>query len=238
MAKPLGQALGNMLRTAEGRADGRRKLIMAIRAAARRHGLEDDDRRALQADLTGKASLADMTAGELGRVLDRLNRDWKRPDTARPHVAKVRALWWSLYWLGAISDPSDRALGAFAKRQAGVDKLTWLDHRRAPSVIEALKSWLEREGVLWPAIATGGGEGAIGERWAVLAAQAARLRTLAALPSGDPAAAARAALGGPIDDKPLTPRQLDLAIAALGKQLRRALLLDGELVDDRDAPVA
>src|SRR3546814_5673177 len=68
----------------------------------------------------------------------------------RAHVGKIRALWWSLYWLGAIEDPKDRPLDAFVKRQTGMSSLRFLDHRKAASVIEALKSWAAREGVRWP----------------------------------------------------------------------------------------
>lgn len=130
--------------------DARGKLIIAIRAACRRKGLEDDDRRDLQRELVGKASMSDMTPAELGRFLDHLNRDWTGPaDNGRAHLGKIRALWWSLYWLGEIDRPDDEALTVFVKRQTGIEHLRFLDHMKAPSVIEALKSWLERAGVNW-----------------------------------------------------------------------------------------
>lgn len=130
--------------------DSRTKLIVAIRAACRRKGMDDDDRREIQRDIIGKASLSDMTPAELGRMLDHLNRDWTGPaNNGRAHLGKIRALWWSLYWLGEVHRPDDEALTAFVKRQTGIEHLRFLDHMQAPSVIEALKSWLERAGVNW-----------------------------------------------------------------------------------------
>ncbi len=57
--------------------------IKAIHAAARATGITDDNRRALQKQITGKSSCREMTLTELGRVLDRLNH--KRPRLAAVH---------------------------------------------------------------------------------------------------------------------------------------------------------
>lgn len=93
--------------------------------------------------------MTDMTLAELVRLRDHLNRGWKGPRQTRPHVGKIRALWWSLYWIGAVERPDDDALNMFIKRQTYIQHINFLDHRKAPAVIEALKSWLEREGVMW-----------------------------------------------------------------------------------------
>jgi phage gp16-like protein len=72
-------------------------------------------------------------------------------------IAKMRALWLSLYHLGAVEDPGDSALEAFAERQTkaangvGIAKLAWLPPQDAFRVIEALKHWATREGVDWSA---------------------------------------------------------------------------------------
>lgn len=131
----------------------RTRLYRAVHAACRAGGIDDDDRKALQSDLFGKPSLSDMTMGEIARLLDHLNRNRKAPAGHRAHIGKVRALWWSLYWLGEVNETEDRAISAFVKRQTGVSALRWLDHRSAPSVIEALKDWLTRVGVKWPVAA-------------------------------------------------------------------------------------
>lgn len=124
-------------------------LKRAIMAACKRAGVDDETRRATQERIIGKASMADMTAAELTRLRDHFNRGWKGPRQSRPHVGKIRALWWSLYWIGAIERPDDEALNLFVKRQTHYQHINFLDHRKAASVIEALKSWLEREGVMW-----------------------------------------------------------------------------------------
>ncbi|WP_370176258.1 regulatory protein GemA [Sphingobium abikonense] len=129
---------------------GRNRLIIAIRAACKRQRIDDDMRKDIQASLIGKASMSDMTIAELGRLLDHFNKGWKGPMGHRAHIGKIKALWWSLYWMGAIDDPGDRAISAFVERQTGVSALKFLDHRKAASVIEALKSWLARLGVVWP----------------------------------------------------------------------------------------
>lgn len=129
---------------------GRNRLIIAIRAACKRQGIDDDTRKDIQQTLIGKASMSDMSVGELGQLLDHFNKGWKGPMGHRAHIGKIKALWWSLYWLGAIDDPGDRAISAFVERQTGVSSIKFLDHRKAASVIEALKSWLARLGVEWP----------------------------------------------------------------------------------------
>lgn len=130
----------------------RTRLYRAVHAACRANGIDDDDRKALQSEMFGKPSLSDMTMAEITRLLDQLNRNRKAPAGHRAHIGKVRALWWSLYWLGEVDHTDDRTIGAFVKRQTGVSALRWLDHRSAPSVIEALKSWLGRAGVKWPTL--------------------------------------------------------------------------------------
>jgi hypothetical protein len=131
--------------------NGRRRLVIAVRAACKRQGIDDDMRKDVQASLIGKASMSDMSLAELGRLLDHFNKGWKGPMGHRAHIGKIKALWWSLYWFGAVDDPGDRAISAFVERQTGISTLKFLDHRKAASVIEALKSWLERQGVTWPA---------------------------------------------------------------------------------------
>ncbi|MDR1351478.1 MAG: regulatory protein GemA [Zoogloeaceae bacterium] len=53
-------------------------LLKAIFAACKATGLDDDSRRAVVEQLTGKKSLSDCTAVELGCVLDHLNRGRKQ----------------------------------------------------------------------------------------------------------------------------------------------------------------
>ena len=152
-------------------APDRTKLIRGIHAACRKLGLDEDARRDAQLGAVGKASMTDMDAGELRAVLDRLNRG-QAPAADRPHVGKVRALWWTLYWLGAVEQSDARAIDAFVRRQTGVAALRFLDHRQAHSVIDALKLWAVREGVRWPTPGS-----LLGDRRAVADAIWAKLAT-------------------------------------------------------------
>ena len=231
MAKALGEQLGRSLRTARGKVDSRKKLMGAVHAAAKRVGLDPDDRRALQLEITGEASLATMNLGQIGQVLDRLNKDRTSSGTDRPHLGKIRALWWSLYWLGAVDHPDESALSAFVKRQTGIEHLRFLDHRKAASVIEALKDWLAREGVRWPTA----------DRLATLQAAwnpaltAGTLDRHAVLDALEAALRTRGALRGAWDQYLATAvdharncyfwtdRELDEGIRILGKKLRRLL---------------
>lgn len=211
MAKSFADLANRTLRISDGKADSRRKLMGAVRAACKRLGLDDDARRDVQLGLVGKASMADMSFAELGQLLDRLNRDWKGPSGHRAHIGKVRALWWSLYWLGAVEEPKDSAIDAFVRRQTGVSALRFLDHRSAPAVIEALKSWAEREGVEW---ATKPDD--LADRRAVVSALALKLGAHA---TGQ--LLVDAGLGAPNSD--WSHHQWDAAIKVLGKRLRREL---------------
>jgi hypothetical protein len=232
MAKAFRATAGRAIRTAAGKADSRNKLIGAVRAACDRQHIDDDDRRQIQREVTGKASLADMDLRELGLVLDRLNKGWKGPTGNRAHIGKIRALWWTLYWLGAIDEPNDAALDAFVKRQTGKDRIQFLGNKQAFSVIEALKSWAHREGVAWATEATlqemrehhPALEMAQLERHAVIDALGTKLRDAGELMRAFYATDyCRTALRLSNRPKEWTARELDACIRLLGKKLRRSL---------------
>lgn len=209
------------------------QLKRAILAACARLGLDDDARRDLQQDIIGKASLTAMTLPELVRLRDHLNRDWSGPNKDRPHMGKIRALWWSLYWIGAIRRVDDEALTAFVKRQTGIEKLRFLGHLDAPPVIEALKSWLEREGVEWwsaqqladvQKVEGARFDAALADRHAVLAELARRLDRAGLMHQ----LARYEWLGKRVNRAgnmhwSFTAEELDEGIRALGKKFRRYL---------------
>lgn len=207
---------------------GRQRMIVAIRAACKRQGIDDDMRKDIQASLIGKASMSDMSIGELGQLLDHFNKGWKGPMGHRAHIGKIKALWWSLYWLGAIEEPGDRAISAFVERQTGVSALKFLDHRKAASVIEALKGWLARVGVEWPeaetvnriALAAPDYGDLHADRHAVLAAMDAALRDGGILRSHY-ALYLQTALGLSANHHFWTASELDTGIRLLGRKLRR-----------------
>jgi len=234
MTKAFGTIAGKAIRTAAGRADSRAKMIIAVRAACRRLRIGDDDRRAIQLEVVGKASMVDMSLPEIGRLLDRLNKDYRGPVGRRATAGKIRALWWTLYWLGALDRPSDEAIDAFVKRQTGKERIQFLGHKEAFRVIEALKAWAAREGVLWPTDArlaellVHNPEVTMPrlERHAVLDAIAAKLRRAGLLLAHENYCARALGLG--CNHWHWTERAIDEAIRLLGKKFRRHLDKRGE----------
>jgi len=219
MANPFAALAGRAVKAAAGKSDSRTKLVRAVRASCGRQGISDEDRKAIQLEVIGKESLADMELPEIGRLLDRLNKGWKGPMGHRAHLGKIRALWWTLYWLGAINEPNDQALNSFVERQAKVAALRFLDHKQAFAVIEALKSWAAREGVAWPA----GKPDANDDRRAVLAAIWLKLAQAGLVSGARLAGYVTGALGADRRLELLDSHELDALIRQLGKRLRRHL---------------
>jgi phage gp16-like protein len=130
----------------------RRRALAKIHIAKQELGLSDEAyRKLVRSTVPGKGSAADLTDGELGRLLDRLRElGWRarlpRSDERPlpPMVWKARGLWLRLHGLGAVRNPSWTALGRFVKRMTGVGDLRRLSVKQATVVIEALKGWLER----------------------------------------------------------------------------------------------
>lgn len=137
---------------------GAHRLRRAIFAACRKRGLDDAARHSLQLRVTGKASMTQMTDGELRNVLTALNGSGppklagSRPApaakalTGGPHDKKLMALWLSGWHLGVVRDPGAEALASWMKRQTGLDSLRWAKPKDTAACIEALKDWLARDG--------------------------------------------------------------------------------------------
>lgn len=136
----------------------RRSLYAKIEIAKKELGLDDDAYRDIIAQrFDGKTSRTQLGTAQLGELIDHFKTLGFKPKRKAPKRAgrarladsdtarKIRALWISLYHLGVISDPSESALGAFIKRQAKVDDAAFLVPEQSYKVIEALKSWAERE---------------------------------------------------------------------------------------------
>lgn len=132
----------------------RRAMLAKVHIAKKELGLDEDDYRQILADETGKTSAGDCSAQELDAVLARFKgRGWQpATKTSRskpaqhPTARKARALWISLHQLGAVRDPSEKALESFAKRQLGCERLNWARQSEGYRLIEALKKMGERNG--------------------------------------------------------------------------------------------
>ncbi len=148
-------------------AQHRRAMIAKINVARHQLAMVEDDYRQMLFDQTGRTSLKDCSDAQLERVIARLTALGFKPLPAKrsgaggrqaathPMARKARALWISLHQLGAVRDPSERALEAFARRQLGCEKLVWARQSDAYRLIEALKAMAKRAG--WPqrCLATG-----------------------------------------------------------------------------------
>lgn len=138
-------------------SNARAAKIRMIQVARRQLGLDDDTyRAAIALAVPGKTSSADCTVGQLDRIIDHLKKKGfkpKKPAGAPPRperrtldtsaeASKARAVWLLLAEIGAVRDPSEAALNAYVRRQAGVDDLAWV--RDMEPVIEGLKAWAVR----------------------------------------------------------------------------------------------
>jgi len=144
-------------------ADARLHLMRLVHVARRELQLDEDTYRAMLVAKGGAVSAANMDVTALQAVLDHMKRSGfkvrssskpgGKPDRRQDSSAsgrKVRALWLFLHRLGAVQDPSERALAAYVKRIAKVDDMHWASSARMHDVIETLKKWAMR--VLPPAI--------------------------------------------------------------------------------------
>ncbi|MDR1424289.1 MAG: regulatory protein GemA [Azoarcus sp.] len=126
------------------------KLLKAIFAACKAIGLDDDSRRAVVEQLTGKGSLSGCTAVELGVVLDHLNRDRKQgkqqyegrrrvtpSETRAGQLSKIDALLAELHRVTGRAHTLKYA-DAIAKRNGYGECVDFCDGRGLRYVIGAL----------------------------------------------------------------------------------------------------
>ncbi|MBB4122938.1 gp16 family protein [Martelella radicis] len=134
------------------------KSIAAMHVAKKQLGLDDETYRAKLAHITGKSSARDMSEPERQKVLTVFRNEGfsskaseHRPDGRKKltgkFAPKLQALWIAAWNLGIVDNRDDAALLAFVKRQTGIDHTRFLtDGGDASKAIEALKSWIKREG--------------------------------------------------------------------------------------------
>lgn len=148
----------------------RRALLAKVHIAKKQLGLADDDYRAIVfqhispipiEEATDEdialASASKATDAQLAALVQHFGqRGFKAaakgvpgrraPAVDTPSARKARALWLSLHQLGAVRNPSEQALEAFAKRQLGVEYWRWSDQALSYKLIEALKAMGKRHG--------------------------------------------------------------------------------------------
>jgi len=133
-------------------------MIAKVKVAQKQLGLTEDDYRAVLLRVVGRTSAAHCSEAELALVLDEFKRQGFKPLPPKgpaggrrgaadhPVARKARALWISLHQLGAIDNPSEAALEAFARRQLKSEQLQWANQTQGYKLIEALKAIAARHG--------------------------------------------------------------------------------------------
>ncbi len=154
----------------------RRALIAKVHIATKQIGLSDDEYRDILEGMFKVRSSTKLSDARLVELIEHLKtlgfRDKPRkprptarssaaPSSAkeaRPQwIAKLRAVWISLYYLGVVRDRSDKALTKMVQRvsggkDTGIQSLQWIDEHTAYQATEALKRMAAREaGVDWSA---------------------------------------------------------------------------------------
>ena len=137
----------------------RRSMLAKVHVAKKQLGLADDDYRAILLRVAGRTSAADCTDRELAQLIEEFtakgfSAQARKPGPKasgaapadHPVARKARAMWISLGHLGAIGDPSEAALEAFARRQLGCARMQWADQSLGYRLVEALKAIGERHG--------------------------------------------------------------------------------------------
>lgn len=136
-------------------------LIRKIHVGCRQLGLDEDLRRDLQREATGKDSLRGMSEAELKAVLKVLKNRGFKPVAKGRHAPAPRAdlrlvhkLWWLLDRAGAVKANGRAGLNAFIRARfaahwgsvpADIDMLR--NHAQIADVIDALKAMCRRAGI-------------------------------------------------------------------------------------------
>ncbi|MGR3481655.1 gp16 family protein [Salipiger marinus] len=133
-----------------------RSLQRMIHVGCRQLGLDAEARRALQQQVTGKASLSEMTAAELRLVVDRLTKDGFRAETRgrrkpapRADLRLIHVLWRKLGEAGVLERPDRAGLNTFIRARF---EARW---GAVPADVDMLRDWQQIDAVLQALIAWG-----------------------------------------------------------------------------------
>lgn len=162
--------------------------IAIIHMLAAKARMDEDTYRSFLLREGGARSTKKLSRAAAGAVIDRLRTIVREPVWAKGAVAgldtpiarKLQALWLTGYNLGLIHDRTDRAMLSFLERQTGVSHTRFLHHpSEATPAVQALKSWLRRDGgVEWPIETRRDDSDIVDLKQAVLEAQWRRLIAL------------------------------------------------------------
>ena len=143
-----------------------RNLQRMIHVGCKQLGLDDDTRRDLQLNVTGKSSMADMTAAELQQVVSALQQrgfkagfkassKGRRPAAPRADLRFIHVLWRLLGEAGALKRPDRDGLNAFIRarfegkwKSVPIDVDALREAGQINDVTRALKDMANRAGVI------------------------------------------------------------------------------------------
>lgn len=135
--------------------------IRAVHAACRAQGIDEDTRKAIQLQVTGFASLKDMSALDLSDLLNHLNKrskgeagnEWtfvfKLPAMRQPYGKKIFRL---AEKIGAMQQPPVGAMSktyieGIARQMRGCDQpLEFCDPEQLHKIVQALEVFIKRHG--------------------------------------------------------------------------------------------
>lgn len=129
-----------------------RRMQKTIQTARHKLGLDDETYRDFLEGITGERSTKGMSAQNLWKVVQRLEKsgfemeqpqgDMSKADD--PQSTLIRHLWLTLKHYGELRNASERSLAQYVKRITKVEHLKWLKAKQAQIVIETLKKWVTR----------------------------------------------------------------------------------------------
>lgn len=124
-------------------------LLAQIHIARKELGIYEDDYRSMLERLTGQRSAAGLTERQRRELLAEFRRQgWqgkaRRPQSNKPYIRKVYALWGELKRAGIWREEGRASLRRFVKRTSGAEDPEWMTYPQAAKVIEALKAMKDR----------------------------------------------------------------------------------------------
>ena len=133
--------------------------IRAVHAACRAQGIDDDTRKTIQLQVTGKASLKDMSTHDLSELLNHINRrakagnEWSFTFRLAPdRRASAKKIYRLAERLGALQQPSVAVASkayveGIASQMRGCDTaLEFCDADQLHKIVQALEIYLKRHG--------------------------------------------------------------------------------------------
>lgn len=139
----------------------RRNLQRLIHVGAKQLGLDSATRHDLQLRVTGKASMADMSEGDLRSVAAEMKRmgfradaQGKRPPARRADIRFCHVMWRLLVQAGEVKVAGAKGLNAFIRARfertwgmVPIDIDTMTEWEQINDVVQALREWCRRAGV-------------------------------------------------------------------------------------------